>query len=318
MTSIPGSRLDSNQSLFFSRYLESIDPTRYYELFSGLRARRFVPPVGNLGPYDRAYTYRMYTLTGEARAYGQNANDLPRVGVTAQEFSRAIRPIGAMYGWTTDEIRGAAASGVPLEETTVMAAMSAIERKIDRDIAIGDAANGFTGLANDADIATDNSITVVNSWGTDPEDWMASLVKLVADTRARCNQAAEMPGGDVLPAFDRFQILMPPTQFGQVATTPFSTTNSESVLSVFLRNHSQWVEGVDEWSVLQTVDSGTDPRAVIYPKNPMCLGSLIAREYTAEAPQPDGLRINVPCSASSGGMVFRYTFPVSYMRLAGA
>ncbi len=318
MTRIQHPRLDSNESVFLDRELASVDPTKYFELYAGLRARRFVPPIQGIAAYDRVYMYSMWGITGEAKFYGQNAKDLPRVGVTRREFSRAIKPIGASFGWTVDEIRAAAAKGTGLEDATLIAASTAIERKIDRLLAIGDAESGFTGLINDEQIESDNTITVVNSWGVSPTDWMASLNKLVAETRARLKLAAAMPGGDSIPAFDRFQILMPTAQYAQVKTTPYSATSPQSVLQVFLANNDEWVSGVAEWSMLDTIDSGTDPRAVIYPLNPAALGAAIGREFTQESPQAEGLSINVPCSASCGGTVIRYPVAFSYMRLAGA
>jgi hypothetical protein len=315
MSKISHPRLDSNESVFLARELESFDPTRYFELYAGLRARRFVPPIQGIAPYDRVYTYSMWGITGKADFYGQHAKDLPRVGVTRREYSRAIKPIGAAFGWTIDEIRAAAAKGIPLDDTTQIAATTAIERKIDTLLALGDEDSGFTGLLNDAGIATDNSVTAVGNWGTDPANWMASLNKLVGETRARLKLASQMPGGDSIPAFDRFQILLPTAEYAQVKQTPFSDQHPGSVLQVFLANNEEWVSGVAEWSLLDEIDSG-DPRAVCYPLNPAALGAAIGREFTQEAPQPEGLSINVPCSASCGGTVIRYPVAFSYMKLA--
>jgi hypothetical protein len=305
-------RLDSQESLFFARQLESVDPTRYFELYAGLRARRFVPPIENIAAYDRTYTYQMYSVTGDAKFYGQNANDLPRVGVKAREYSRTIKPFGATYGWTIDEIRAAAARGVPLDETTVMAATSAIERTMDRLLAFGDSESGFTGLVNDAGIATDNMVSLTGSW-TDPADWLTNLNKLVAETRARLKQASQLPNGDLVPAFDRFQVLLPTEQYAQIKQNPYSDMSPLSVLQVFLDNNSEWVSGVAEWSALDGAGATEKDRAICYPLTPMALGAAIGREFTPEAPQPEGLRINVPCSASCGGTVIRYPVAFSYM-----
>ncbi len=314
MNRIQHPRLDGQESVFLDRELSSIDPTKFFELYAGLRARRFVPPIQGIAPYDRAYLYSMWGITGEAKFYGQNAKDLPTVGVTRKEFSRSIKPLGASMNWTIDEIRAASAKNVGLEEATIIAATTSIERKIDRLLAIGDAESGFTGLINDAQIASDNSVTVVGTWGVNPADWMASLNKLVGETRARLKLAATMPGGDNIPAFDRFQILMPTVQYAQVKQTPYSATSPASVLSVFLANNEEWVSGVAEWSLLDDIDA-TYPRAVCYPLNPAALGAAIGREYTQEAPQAEGLSIVVPCSASCGGTVIRYPVAFSYMRL---
>jgi hypothetical protein len=306
-------RLDSGTTVFLERELTSIDPAKYMELFEGLRAMDFVPPISGIAPYDRSYEYSMWGITGEAKNLGPNARDLPRVGVTRKEASRSISPIGASYGWTVDDIRAAAAKGVPLEETTVIAAMMVIKRRLDQRIALGDTTLGYTGLANDAQIATDNSVSPVNTW-TSAADKLASLNKLVADTRARLLQATEMPGGGGIPAFQRFQILLPTADYAAVKQTPASSNYPQSILQVFLDNNSEWVSGVAEWSLLEGLDSG-EGRAVCYPLSPAALGHATARLYTEEPPQANGLNIDVPCHASSGGCVIRYPVAFSYMKL---
>jgi hypothetical protein len=309
-------RLDAdgiNGSVFLARELESKDPTRYMELYAGLRARRFVPPIAGIAPYDRVYTYSMWGITGEAKFYGQNAKDLPKVGVTRREFSRTIKPLGASFGWTIDDIRAAAAKGVPLDDVTFIAATSSIERMIDRLIAFGDEDSGFTGLVNDELIETDNTVAAVSNFAS-AANKLDSLNKLVAETRERLKLASEMPGGDALPAFDSFQILLSTKAYAACKQTPATSASNDSILKVFLENNSEWVSGVAEWSALDAADDGKQ-RGICYPLNPAALGAAIGREFTPEPPQAEGLNINIPCSASCGGTIIRFPVAFSYMRL---
>lgn len=307
------SRLDAGQTVFLERELTSVDPKKYMELFEGLRAMDFVPPIDNLAPYDKTYEYSMWSITGEADTYGANARDLPRVGVKRVPHTRRISPIGASYGWTVDDIRAAAAKGIPLEDTTVIAAMTAIKRKLDRRIALGDDDLGYKGLLNDATILADNSVAPVNNYAA-AADKLASLNKLVADTRVRLKQASEMPGGDGIPAFNKFQVLMPTADYAHAKQTPASANYPQSILQVFLDNNNEWVSGVSEWSYLDGLDAGVG-RAVCYPLSPAALGHATARYYTEEPPQASGLNIEVPCHAASGGTVIRFHVAFSYMKL---
>jgi hypothetical protein len=311
-------RLDAdgiNGSAFLNRELEHLDPTRFMELYAGLRARRFVPPItSGLAPYDKVYTYTMWGITGEAKAYGQNAKDLPRVGVTRKPSSRNMQPIAASFGWTIDDIRAAAAKSVPLDEVTVIAATSVIERRIDTMLAFGDADAGFTGLVNDDQIATDNTVANVGNFAT-AANKLDSLNKLVADTRARLKLAGSLPNGDMIPAFDRFQILLSTKAYSDCKQTPASANYPQSVLQIFLENNSEWVSGVSEWSALDKASGGTKQRGICYPLNPAALGAAIAREFTQEPPQANGMNIDIPCHASCGGTVIRYPVAFSYMTL---
>lgn len=298
--------------VFLERELLSVDPREYLELFAGLRAMQFVPSIDGIAPYDKSYAYSIWSITGEAKNIGPNARDLPRVGLTRVETTRSISSIGASYGWTLEDIRAAAQRNVPLERLTVIAAMTVIRRKLDRRIALGDSALGYTGLCNDVQIAADNSVTVDWEPGVGSK-MLIALNKLVADTRARLKLAGELDSQ--MPAFDRFQILLPPAAYTDAAQTPASSNYPDSVLDVFQRQNSRWVSGVDEMGYLEDLGSGVG-RAICYPLNPMCLGHATSRYYTEEAPQANGLNIDVPCHAASGGTVFRYPVAVSYASLA--
>lgn len=306
-------RLDSNTTVFLERELTSVDPKKYMELFAGLKAMGFVPPIENIGQYDKTYEYSIWTITGEAANVGPNARDLPRVGIKRQPFSRRISSIAASYGWTVDDIRSAAEKNVPLDDVLIIAAMSAIKRKLDRRIALGDSDLGYEGLLNNTEILTDNSVTPVGTFTT-AANKLDSLNKLVAETRARLKQATEMPGGDGIPAFDKFQILLPVEDYATVKQTPASASYPTSILQVFLDHNSDWVSGVAEWNYLDGIDGG-EGRAVCYPLNPAALGHATARYYAEEPPQANGLNIDIPCQASSGGTVIRFPVAFSYMKL---
>lgn len=302
----------TDAAIFLERELTAVDPREYLELFAGLRAMEFVPSIENIGPYDKSYEYSMWTITGEAKNLGPNARDLPRVGIKRTPATRSISDIGASYGWTVQDIRAAAAKGVPLEKLTVIAAMSVIRRGLDRRIALGDSELGYTGLCNDTQIAADNAVTVDWEPGVGAK-MLAALNKLVTDTRARLKLAGELDSN--MPAFDQFQILLPSAAFADAAQTPASTTIPDSVLEVFKRNNSRWVSGVDEMGYLDDLGSGVG-RAICYPKHPACLGHATARYYTEESPQLNGLNVDTPCHAATGGTVFRYPVAVSYASLA--
>lgn len=305
-------RHDSGSTAFLERELTSIDPRHYHELFAGFRAQEHVPSCDGIAPYDRSYEYSMWTVTGEAKNLGQNARDLSRVGIKRTTFNRSISDIAASYGWTVQDIRAAAQRGVEISQLSAIAAMMVIRRKLDSRIALGDADLGYTGLCNDAQIISDNTISVDWEPGVGAK-MLAALNKILADTRARLKLAGTLD--DQMPAFDRFQFLLPSGAYTDAAQTPASSTIPDSVLEVFQRNNSRWVSGVDEMGYLDDLGSGVG-RAICYPKNPLALGHCTARAYTEEAPQANGLNIDVPCHAASGGTVFRYPVAVSYASLA--
>ncbi len=310
-------RFDANETIFFSRELETIDPTEFMTLFAGLLGRRLIPLIENVDPLDLVYTYRMWEITGRANVGGPNSNDDGIVGIKATETSQPIKKIPVSYSWTVDEIKQAAKKGVALDRLTVQAAMSTVARKVDDMLAFGEGSQ-ITGLLNNADV--DDSSTPVTktpsgtAW-TDtslPAELLADLNKIVNDTRAALKQASNAPGGDGTPAFDRFVIALPSTHYALIASTPRSSTSDTTILQYFLRNNP-WVESVEEWWKLDTADGG-DPMIVCYPRDPMCLGALIPREFESLPPQEEGHSIVVPASGKCGGVVIRYPVAVRYLK----
>ncbi len=299
---------------FLSRELEAKDPRTFTELYDGLRARKFIPKIPNISVYDKTYTYEVWATTGQADFIGEHAKDLPAIEVGRREFTRTMRPLGGSMNWSVLTLRGAMQAGVPIEDMTVKAASTAIMRKVDKDLAIGDSTAGYTGLCNDAGIIADNLVANVGNFAT-AANKLDSLNKLIADTRARVNYAAMLD--DETPAFQKFHILLPPVEYAAIVQTPASANYPDSIYKVFMEQNREWCSGIDEWSYLQTIHSGGKPRGICYPLNEMALGAAIAdQEFVREPAQFKGLNVSVPMFTSSGGTVIRYKPAFSYMLLS--
>jgi hypothetical protein len=137
----------------------------------------------------------------------------------------------------------------------------------------------------------------------------------VATTRGRLEQAAMIH--EDIPAFGQFRVILPPTEFYNVMTTPLSATISRSVGQIFLENNARWVSGLDEWNVLETIAVGNKPRAICLPVDPMALGAPIAdNEFVREPAQFKDLDVEVPVWTAAGPPALRYKVAMSYMQLA--
>lgn len=305
---------EQEMAQFLNEELKAVDPRTFTELYAGLRSRSFIPKIPGIDATDRNYEYDVWETTGEAKFIAEHARDLPIIEVGRRPVVSSLRPLGAKMRWSVQTIRAAMRLNKPIEELTVRATSTAIMRKIDRLLAFGDAALNVTGLANDAFLIA-NTVAPLNNWGATPLDWLNSLNKLVATTRGRLEQSAMLH--EDIPAFDMFRVILPPTEFYQVMTTPVSATISRSVGQVFLENNARWVSGLDEWNHLQTVAAGGKPRAICLPVDPMALGAPIAsEEFIREPAQFEDLDVEVPVWTSAGPVVLRYKVAMSYMQLA--
>lgn len=319
-----GLRLDAADIVHFARQLEHIDPIHYLNLVAGVLGTKYLPPIENVSPLDNEYTYRMFEIVGDAKLGGPHAKDHPIVSVRAAEYTSAIKQIPVAMQWTVRELKQSARNNAPLEQMTIMAAMSAIARRADRMIAFGEAGTTIRGLLNHS-LVEANMVTPSTKTGSGggtawirtvpvaPAEILADIALMVSTTRARLKQAAKLPGGDQTPAFDKFTILLDTANFAYIANTPWSSTgNSESILQVAER--MRWVEGIGEWWQCDEADeAGTGPRAVCYPRDPMFGGYLIPDPWTALDPQPSGHDVVVPAGGSCGGSVLRFPVAASYM-----
>src|SRR5689334_14540139 len=118
----PNQRLDSVESVFFSRQLESIDTRAYEHKYPQYKARMFIAPQTGVDPDADVYTYRMYDGQGKARPIGRNPKDLPRANASGEEVKQAIVNVGAAYSYDLFEIRKAAKNNVPLDQMRGVAA----------------------------------------------------------------------------------------------------------------------------------------------------------------------------------------------------
>ena len=159
-------KLDANETIWFSRELESIDQRDYTELLPGALARKYIPDYSAPVPsWAKSYSYKMFRLRGKVAAGGPNSDDAPRASLYATETVGAVKEFDESYSWTVKEVQAAAATRKPLEQLTVLAARSAMNLKIDRVLALGDSDLGITGLLNNGDI-DDSTNPLAKTTGT--------------------------------------------------------------------------------------------------------------------------------------------------------
>lgn len=307
------SRLDSNQNIYFSRQLEAIDTRSYETLVAGMLARRYIPLIEGIPEWANSYTYRMYEHAGYAKIIGPNANDLPRVSVTAKEVSRLIKQIGVSYGWTVREIAQASATGAPLDEMTVQAARSAVARQIDDLLAVGSTAHGIQGLATIPDVTPSTAGSKTGggtTWlgaGATGDEILLDIATGISNIRSRLKQA-----GDQIPAFAKFTVLLPSLQYAKLATKARTSTSDTTLLKYALMNNP-WIESIEEWDKLDGAGASNVDRMIIFPRDPMWGGAIIPQEFSALPPQEEGLNIVVPATASCGGVIVRYPVAMEYV-----
>ncbi len=306
--------LDAAATIWFARELENIDTTDFEELLPGNLARRYIPDVAGVPDWASSHTYKMYRKVGQAKLGGNgNGDDAPRVTLTGSESSRLIKRLDDSYAWTQDEIAAAAATRKPLDRLTVLAARAALDQKIDRLLALGDADKGIEGLLSLSEVddttAAVSSKTTGNTWAankvSDPE-------KILGDIDNITTKLFEALKQTDAPGFQKFTLLIPTGAYAAIATTPRSDFSDMTILQYALKNNP-WVEAIEPWFHCNDAGAMGAGRMVAYPRNPLALGALVPSDFKALAPQERNQEIVVPVSAKCGGVICRYPVAVMYM-----
>lgn len=322
--SLSTTRLDSSDIVFLERELRHVDPVSYPTLFAGIHGRRYIPLIEGVSPLSNEYAYRMATIVGDAKLGAPHSNDATTVSVKYSEFVSAIKQIPVSMKWSIRELKQSAAfAGGKLQDDTIRAAMSVVARKRDNMLALGISGTTIGGLLNNSAVSLTTAGTKTGTgagtaWirtvAVAPDEILADIAKMVSDTRLALKQATLAPGGDETPAFARWVLLLDEANYTYISQTPRSTNSDKTILQWAL-TQNPWLESIEEWNQCDTAGSGGVHRAVLYPRDVMCVGCLIPDEWSQEAWQYVGHDIVVPASGSCGGTVIKYPVAVRYMDL---
>jgi hypothetical protein len=288
--------MDANESGFFNRQLEYIEPTVYKTQFPTLKARQHFPSFA-AGAGLEAIGYREQTAHGRAKIIGSKVDDLPRVDITGAESFQAVRHLGDSYGYDYFEIEKAMRAGLSLDAERATAAREAIEREIDLIAYFGDAASGLPGLFTNTAIPS----ALVEADGTGSSTAFADKTpdQIIRDMNNLANGILVTTNGVEQPN----ALLMPVDQYTYIASTPRSSTSDTTILQYFLLNNPH-ITSVD-WSIhLKNVAAKSNRNVMVaYRKDPGTVKLHIPREFRQLQVQVKGLEYIVPCVADIAGLI---------------
>lgn len=306
------SRLDSAQSLFFTRQLEHIKKGVYQKIYADLDMKKIVPAAIDPAPYGSdTITWRTYDRVGMADLISAYADDLPNVAALASETSMKVADYGASCQWSWREIAAAAHANTNLKQILMQIVRDVLEERLDRCIAYGDSRiPGMTGFFNNPYVPTSSVATV----GGDTT-W--------ADKMAAGATGMEAIYNDLMDAFDsmvtstrgrhRPDTLVVTHAAWRVLHRPRNDQGMIDVLGMV----NQGIPGLtiiptyrakaaDSDSVLST------DMFVLYKRDPTCLSYEEPLPFTPFPPQERNLAQVVNCIATNGGTQFMFPLSAVY------
>jgi hypothetical protein len=302
---IPGTRLDSGESIFFARELEHVKTQTYDVRYAELKARSLLPVSGEAGPAAESITYYQYDSVGVARIIGSYAKDLPRADVRGKKFTSPVESLGDSYGYTLQDVRAAAKAGKPLEQRKANAARRAIEQQINTIALFGNADYNLPGFLTNPNVPVSNASTK-DAGGT---AWAnATPDEILADLHGLANGIVSLTKGVEQPT----TLLLPLAQFTLISSKRVSTLDSTTILKAFLEA-SPFIKEVDWVNELAGAGAASSDIAVAYRRHPDAVTLEIPQDFEQLPVQEVGLEYEVPCHARIGGTVIYYPLSVAIL-----
>jgi hypothetical protein len=321
--------LDANESAFFARQLEHIKPKTYDILYPEYKAVRLIPVESSAGPGAETVTYRSYNTVGLMKIIANYGDDLPRADTYGAEFFTPVRSLGCSYGYNIQEIRGAQLAGLPLQQRKANAAMRAYQQAVNRIAWFARPSDkqyaGLTGLLYNLNISKSTAHTGATSSNVRWKN--AGVVKtpdeILIDLNTIVLNIIDASKGIHIPD----TLLLPPVEWGYIASTPRSTISDTTILEFFLKSNPgirtvEWVNELKSVSPLPstvtteaTTGSGTGNLMVAYKRDPDMLTLEIPQQFEQFAVQERNLEYVIPCHARIAGVIVPY--PLSLWIMEG-
>lgn len=306
--------LDSGESIFFTRELETIRAAAYDVIFDEPKLFNLLPKSMEGDPLATDITHRQFTRVGVAKMGGGDyATDFPPVDVYGTEFTVKVKPVHASYGYNKDEIARAAKVGRNLEAMRATAAKKAIEMKLDEIARNGESTAGLVGLYNAVGISeytiTDGTAGTT-TWATKTADEILKDLYGIENYAITSTNGIEVPDTLALP-MDEYLII----KQKKIATD----SEGKTVLRYFLDNATGiknviWLQGLETAApTVATYDSNN--MAIAWKNSADKLVFDLPMPFTQEDLLQDGLKYTVPCRAKTAGVTIFY--PKSVVKACG-
>lgn len=299
--------LDSAETLFFERELESRKAQTYDVVRAPLRAFELMPVDSTAGAGAESIVYEQYDMTGIAKIIANYADDLPRADVKGKEFVARIKSIGNSYGYSLQEVRAAQFAGKSLEQRKANSAARAQREKWNRIAWYGDEENGLPGLLTNTNIP---EVSAGDAAGDDK-----TPAEILADLNALANSIVELTNGAEQPD----TLVLPIAEYTYIASTRADSGTDTTILQYFLNNNPfiTSVEWANELTEAQMAANGvtrfTGSVAWAYRRDPDALTIEMPQMFEQLPVQERGLEYVVPCHSRIAGVLVYYPLSMAFM-----
>jgi len=289
---------------FFVSQLSTVEARIYETKYANIVYQDLIPIDTSDPEYIDNVTYFSFNAVTVGKFVGANARDLPQSDLDA---AKSVIPVfygGNSYGYSLDELRKSQALRMPVDVLKGKASFRGFQEHAQRVAFNGDSDRGITGLFNNANVQTDNSVV---DWTT------ATGQEIVADMNGLLVKVWENSAHVHVPDM----LILPSNRWAIISNTRMDSGTDTTILQFFMQNNLFTDLTGAKLNIrpnLQVKTAGVSSvnRMMAYELNDENLVMKMPLMWRALPPQPDGLRIEIPAEYKFGGVEFRYPGSAAY------
>jgi hypothetical protein len=293
---------------FLVSQLAYTEQQTFERLYQPMQYEQLIPISFEAGEWADSIEYEIYDYVGRGKKTSGKGKDINLVDVAYGRKKMAVEYGNIGYDYTAEELRRTAYLRKPLSTTRLNAAIEGYRRHMN-DVGLnGESSSNLTGLFNSALVPAGNA--PVGAWTTGPK----TPAQILNDINSGImNVWTNTAFNDHVT-----DVVMAPTAFQYVASTPRSDNSDKTILQYIKENNIAKVERNIDINFtagygLDTAGAGGTKRAMFYVKSPTRVIMHIPLPLRFLAPQPVGLSIEVPGEYKYSGVEFRYPKSAYYM-----
>jgi hypothetical protein len=301
-------RQDAGESAFLERQLESIEAKIYDYKLRELKFRRLFP-VSNEGQGSETIAYDIVRGAGIAKIIANGADDLPRADTFVERFYAVVRPVGISFGYTTQELRNAAFSNVPLEARRGVAARRGMEEKLSDIAWNGDSEYNLLGILDNPNIPQSEAADPASGSSTAWDGGDKTALEIIADISGALSDVVETTN----QVHEPDTVVLPVAQYEYIRKTPYSTLVPQSILRYLTDPLNGFnIKTIEQAPELKDSGPAGEDQMLVYEKSDEVLTFRIPMELRAMPPEQRNLEFLINMEAECAGMVVRYPLACSF------
>ena len=279
-----------------ARQLDYVKARTYSRQLPPMSGDTLVPTESDVPEGAETIVTKIFDEIGMAKVIANYADDLPRVDVRGREVATPIRTIGDAYGYTQQDLRASAFSGVGLPASRAAAARRAVAQEGNRIKFRGEPVYGLYGILTHPNVPT--VVATNGDWAnvaTTGDEIVTDVIALVESvtTQSNGNHSVTRVGMDNVRA--------------AAMRTKRLDADKTVTAGAFLREmypNVQWVVAQELGATVFAAEF--DPTNYRYEQ---------VMDFVQHPPQARGLEFVVPCEARTGGVVVSY--PLALAKMTG-